>query len=40
MIGTAIDVALLALLTFSELRRVRGQWIWHRTLIEDAPGHG
>ena len=34
--GAVIDVVLFALLGFTEVRLTRGEWMWHRTLIEDA----
>jgi hypothetical protein len=34
--GAVIDVLLFALLGFTEVRLTRGEWMWHRTLIEDA----
>jgi hypothetical protein len=35
IIGAVIDVLLFVLLGFTEIRLLRGQWIWHRTLIEE-----
>lgn len=34
--GAVIDVALFVLLGFTEARTLRGRWMWHRTLIEEA----
>ena len=36
LVGAVIDVVLFALLGFTEVRLTRGDWMWHRTLIEDA----
>jgi hypothetical protein len=32
--GAMIDIVLFVLLGFAEVRLLRGQWIWHRTLLE------
>ena len=34
--GALIDVALFGLLGFADSGRLRGRWLWHRTLLEDA----
>jgi hypothetical protein len=34
--GAVIDVALFVLIGLTGARLLRGQWIWHRTLIEEA----
>ena len=36
--GAIIDVALFILLGFTEVKSLRGRWIWHRTLLEGAVG--
>jgi hypothetical protein len=35
IVGAVIDVVLFVLLGFTEIRLLRGQWIWHRTLLEE-----
>jgi hypothetical protein len=34
-LGAVIDIALFVMLGFTEIRLLRGQWIWHRTLLEE-----
>jgi hypothetical protein len=36
LMGAVINVAVLALLGVSRTGRLRGRWLWHRTLLEDA----